>query len=333
MSQHEMERMHTHVTGVTVARPSSIEKRRSEEKAFIINYGDRASYSRVYKRIWIGDMGAAIGVATGSIMKFSAVVNASGSEIVDGVSLSNIAARHRSGAKHETTWDRRGIGLSDQQFIQVSDVISNRERSKEQRSPGRWFLMEPYLYWSYKANHSTRAAFEALVMKTAENIHKLLEETSGNILVHCYAGRNRSAACIVAYLLKYVESSFVDAIGLLEQAMHLRGLGIVLDNQDFRDALEHLPVSLEVANENLNKEIETVYQAFHNASTDSCFISSDIMDEVSILNQTTTCYGPRCTNNALYSCGACGEAMYCSKKCQVLHWKSGHKLGCFNART
>jgi hypothetical protein len=30
----------------------------------------------------------------------------------------------------------------------------------------------------------------------------------------------------------------------------------------------------------------------------------------------------------LLRCGSCGEVFYCSKSCQVQHWKSGHKRDC-----
>ena len=42
----------------------------------------------------------------------------------------------------------------------------------------------------------------------------------------------------------------------------------------------------------------------------------------------TQCCWPVCVNAALLTCGSCGISRYCSKECQVLHWKSGHKIAC-----
>jgi hypothetical protein len=58
------------------------EKNESDSRldAFVLKYGDASSYARVYKKLWIGDMGAALSIATGTNTKFAAVFNASGSE-------------------------------------------------------------------------------------------------------------------------------------------------------------------------------------------------------------------------------------------------------------
>ena len=40
------------------------------------------------------------------------------------------------------------------------------------------------------------------------------------------------------------------------------------------------------------------------------------------------CYNTNCTKNATQRCTQCKCAHYCSRKCQVSHWKSGHKEEC-----
>ncbi|TFK68983.1 hypothetical protein BDN72DRAFT_797066 [Pluteus cervinus] len=44
------------------------------------------------------------------------------------------------------------------------------------------------------------------------------------------------------------------------------------------------------------------------------------------------CYNLRCTKadvrNNFRKCGQCGTVLYCSKECQVAHWKEGHKRVC-----
>ena len=40
------------------------------------------------------------------------------------------------------------------------------------------------------------------------------------------------------------------------------------------------------------------------------------------------CVKEEAINSKLLRCGQCKEALYCSKKCQGLHWKNGHKEAC-----
>ena len=49
------------------------------------------------------------------------------------------------------------------------------------------------------------------IPKAVEFIHKKILE-SKNILIHCYAGRQRSASIVTAYLMKYGHMSLKDAI-------------------------------------------------------------------------------------------------------------------------
>jgi hypothetical protein len=47
-----------------------------------------------------------------------------------------------------------------------------------------------------------------------------------------------------------------------------------------------------------------------------------------IRDPATQCCWPDCANAPLLTCGSCGICRYCSKACQVRHWKSGHKIAC-----
>ena len=49
------------------------------------------------------------------------------------------------------------------------------------------------------------------IPKAVEFIHKKILE-SKNILIHCYAGRQRSASIVVAYLMRYGKLTLKDAI-------------------------------------------------------------------------------------------------------------------------
>ena len=86
-------------------------------------------------------------------------------------------------------------------------------------------------------------------------------------------------------------------------------------------------------------------EAFTKAFTDGMpkFITPIGQNVVSVaatqeeLSRLTTVSGSACDHcgvtrsdagNALLKCGRCGLAHYCSKKCQKLQWKAGHKAAC-----
>ena len=35
-----------------------------------------------------------------------------------------------------------------------------------------------------------------------------------------------------------------------------------------------------------------------------------------------------CSSTAIYTCVRCRNVRYCTKKCQIIHWKAGHKKVC-----
>lgn len=49
---------------------------------------------------------------------------------------------------------------------------------------------------------------------------------------------------------------------------------------------------------------------------------------ICIRDPALQCCWPECTRDPVLTCGSCGISRYCSKDCQVLHWKSGHKIAC-----
>src|SRR6266496_6695464 len=42
------------------------------------------------------------------------------------------------------------------------------------------------------------------------------------------------------------------------------------------------------------------------------------------------CNLDRCTNDGTMKCGRCHTARYCSKECQIAHWRQTHKRSCQN---
>ena len=302
------------------ASERDVEAATRAEDLFVAGFGDDISCARVADRLWFGDMGAAIGVATGSLTRFTGVVNASGSELVSGVSMSDVAMRHRSRAKHNSAWDYRGIALDDRPFLLVPEVIRARLSMKETRGPSKTFVVGRTLYSTFSANHFTRAAFHVLVMRAADKITMQLEDTSGDVLVHCYAGLNRSAACVVAYLMLRAGSNFRDALRSVETAARRRGLPSVLGNEDFRKALLDLPPSLDVAEDVLEGELRVV--AERTSAEEGVYVGSrEVMFDAA-------CSLPECGNYATHFCSGCMRATYCCEDCQKKHWSSAHRFEC-----
>jgi hypothetical protein len=316
---------HEHRVYNRSARPDEIAEGKKHEDSFVETHNSAVSYARVHERLWIGDMGAAIGVAIGSINRFTGVLNASGSELIDTVSIASIARRiGRSRAEHLTVWDPCGIALLDDKFYDVDEVTKARIMWKETERPTLPFTHGETVYFTHRANQTTRAAFHLLVMQAANKIKDLMRRTNGNVLVHCYAGRNRSAACIVAYLMSDVGQSFADALGAVERATQKRGMPVVLDNQLFRDALEKMPESMAEANEIFVEEQEAIARNVGkiSANTDvGCHIDEP----------TIGCSLPGCSKRACYLCNRCGNVMYCSTQCQADHW-GVHSNACRDRR-
>merc|ERR1712151_813914 len=65
-----------------------------------------------------------------------------------------------------------------------------------------------------------------------EQFISLAKERSAKVLVHCYAGINRSAALCMAYLLRHERMCFSQALDIL-----LKRRGYVLGNKGFVDQL------------------------------------------------------------------------------------------------
>jgi hypothetical protein len=49
---------------------------------------------------------------------------------------------------------------------------------------------------------------------------------------------------------------------------------------------------------------------------------------LNVLGNRTECTNPSCTNEGKKKCGRCNTVRYCSRECQVEHWKSEHKSLC-----
>jgi hypothetical protein len=66
---------------------------------------------------------------------------------------------------------------------------------------------------------------------------------AGTVLVHCWMGRNRSAAIIVAYAMKHLRWSFKKSINYLRREVKKqRGFTGVLQNRKFQAILKEIQV-------------------------------------------------------------------------------------------
>lgn len=262
-------------TPVILGRPKHTLKRRQVTEKnieefnnlydeFKFNFSGVISYGRVESsRIWIGNMGAAIDVAEGKITKFSSVVNASGCEST-GISLVEIARRNQVQTRHETVWDERGISFMDVEEHQTwKDVISQRIKYHGKSNPGyphKFFIVNDKYYPTYghESTINTDASVLNFLYRGAERINYCLQKyPNGHILVHCYAGRNRSAACVAMYFILYMKMKPADVIKMVRGSVSKRLFSPGLDNRRFKDLLLN-PVSRNTVDFTLEKEISAI---------------------------------------------------------------------------
>jgi hypothetical protein len=109
----------------------------------------------------------------------------------------------------------------------VQTVAGQRATYGETAGPVGWFVVNGIRYGVYMTSITTMHAFHVLVWRAAFAIQKLFERSNnGHVLVHCYAGVNRSAACIVAYLMLIEHLSYDDAVNAVEVANRRRGMKV-----------------------------------------------------------------------------------------------------------
>ena len=308
------------------------------------------------RRVCIGNVGAAIAIAQGTLSGFGTVINASGCERT-GISLGHLFKSHGRSHMYRTTWNETHlVAQEDRSFLTVENVAASRRRTGEDEEvdgPCGAFIDEHgRLMETYIANHATEAAFHAHVLRGAALITAALDKDCGDTLVHCYAGVNRSAAVIAAFLVhtKRVDSLDI-AMEMLTSSAGLRGLkqhiktrkgvGVVLvepvlNNKDFMLALARLPVSLTHAHAILDNEVLRVNELLltknsHTTDTDTAAVAvvgelfvgdsnNDISigdpHDISMFHHHQCCV---CGNMwGIYACLRCGPSsrLYCSARCR-----------------
>jgi protein-tyrosine phosphatase len=76
-----------------------------------------------------------------------------------------------------------------------------------------------------------------------DHIDKIMEfvknkQKDGNILIHCFAGKSRSATCVLYYLMKKYNYSYEDAHKLLNDKRHC----VNINNKFIGDLQEHINI-------------------------------------------------------------------------------------------
>lgn len=77
-------------------------------------------------------------------------------------------------------------------------------------------------------------SFDQNILNAIEKCHDLINENkkNGNVLVNCYAGKSRSASCVIAHLIKEYNHSYNDAYLFVKNKRPL-----IEPNQNFKNQL------------------------------------------------------------------------------------------------
>jgi hypothetical protein len=234
-------------------------KMKKVAKHSLENYTRGGSYCQITEDVWLGNMGAAVAIATKDITKFGGVLNISACETW-GLSLEtqykDIGVAYRTLAIPKYT-----MAMRDGPFM--SKNVAIKELSTDAMQSGTYVTeisgvilapgeMNRYIF---KQTVVTASMFRYLMCIAAEYIEQLISESRGKpVFVHCVAGVNRSASAIVAYLMRKKCMTHEDAVSIIRtSAMSYRKTN-VLTNSTFVDALQNIHI---VDIEKARKEFET----------------------------------------------------------------------------
>jgi len=80
---------------------------------------------------------------------------------------------------------------------------------------------------------------------------------------------------------------------------------------------------------------EQVQRLSESSNSEMRQFSSILLDKIHVVTGTLPKLNPKCSNPScskrkenMKKCGNCKVVKYCSKECQVTHWKNGHKAEC-----
>jgi len=216
-------------------QPTGKRRRRTWQEEAV----DGASYCRVHENVWIGNMGAAMRVARGTIKgEFQAVFNASSSEAV-GVTFEDEYLK--LGVSYDTLMDEAtGVAIGDSSWRSVKQMAAGVAAGATDegiyfvpiRRGGRTVMV-------HRTPFVTRLAFDHLMAEASDKIERLLRDigAGGQLLVHCMAGQNRSVSAVVSHLVLARRMDPTAAILLCADAIWYVRRTNSLTNSSFRAAL------------------------------------------------------------------------------------------------
>jgi hypothetical protein len=214
--------------------PLTLRARTWEEEA-----KDGSSYCRIYRNIWIGNVGAALRVSKGVITEFKGVFNASSSECA-GVSYED--GHLKRGVTYDTLMDDdTGVTLADMGTLpwSTTEAIASAIANSLMPDPQIKRLGGKKVIYAQQVPFATKATFLYLMARAAEKIDKILVTIGpkNQLLVHCMAGQNRSVSAVVAYLTVVEGMEPTKAIYLCRKAIREIRRTEALTNPLYADAL------------------------------------------------------------------------------------------------
>jgi hypothetical protein len=213
------------------------------------------SFARIVDNLYIGNVGAAAQTYLGTLKRFGGIFSAIGWERYGAnpkFGYSATTGYSNLGVEYGTAFDERlGTTLVDRKFRTCKFVAE--QRWPEERVARGDMPTKPYIEFVYNGKKyviyptdltlDTKNVFVALMYLAADRIEQLLSRGGGDVLVHCREGRNRSAACIAAYLILKRGYSDTDAKNLIREAnKNERKIPArkTLDNRSFCAALKEI---------------------------------------------------------------------------------------------
>lgn len=337
---------------------------KKHKSAFSLNkYAFQASYCYVADSIWIGDFGTAIRVADGSIVNtFTAVFNAAGTEAY-GISLESSYAK--LGVHYDTLFDKEtGLTLGDGPIFEPEDEVGRGMASNFDIEPSVPIKVGDSDYKVHAQHYVTDDIFYYLMYVASVKIENLVKQSgsNANVLVHCAAGRNRSAASIASYLVLRKQKDPYETVKFIQNiVLERRGIP-ALTNDQFIKGIRFLQSTLQSAQskgalqaaiDGLRKRHLQSYKLIVDAAKRyaktlpsenyvGCRViqgqpilvddESECEKRLALVMDTLTSIslmGVSCRNcgstcHLLQRCSACKKAFYCSQWCQIEH-ASHHK--------
>ena len=318
-------------------RKTEIDERLDKIDAYIEEFANGASLCRVVDNIWIGDLGAAANIASGNLVNFGAVFNASSYETW-GVTYEH---KYRAlGIEYDTLTDYgSGFAIADAKMNKkTAGQFAIEMAAAGDVQPSKWIpsFDQETNGWKKIPIHATPIATESIfahgMLKAADKISALVskvksspDEKKKEILVHCYAGMNRSGSSIVAYLALHKNFTVKKAIEIVQEATMERRRVESLTNKSFNKALKALPAKVPAIVErdfatavrNIKTMAAQARKNLYITSTDvgECFCDAQTKNLQNLFPRWACqhCNGPMRQHTV---CGTCRRRCYCSRECQ-----------------